>query len=256
MVPPPLALYALEPFALVELAAFVAGRPGWSLLPRGDGHPVLVIPGLIQSDLSTLPLRTFLRHRGYAVAAANIGRNSGRSSLVDDVLLPALHALHARAGRRVSLVGWSMGGLLARDLARREPNRVRQVITLGSPFTGDAKATNAWRLYERLSGERAGDERLAARWRNAPPVPTTSIYSRLDGIVSWRCCIDEERGGDAPVQNVEVLSTHFGFGHHPAVLWVVADRLAQPEGRIEPFRWSRLPGRWNPKTTFHGDTPP
>src|SRR5579862_3909512 len=97
---PSLALYAREPFALVELTAFIAGRPLWSWLPRGDGHPVLVIPGLVQTDLSTLPLRAFLRHRGYVVAAANMGRNTGRSSLVDDMLLPALRALHEREGRR------------------------------------------------------------------------------------------------------------------------------------------------------------
>ncbi len=237
---PSLLLYARESVAFVELGAYVAALPFWNLARRGDGHPVLVMPGLLHSDRSTWPLRRLLRKLGHDVHGWEFGINTGRSRIIEEHLLPRLQKLHADSGRKVSLVGWSMGGLFARDLARRSPDSVRQVVTLGSPFAGDAKATNAWRLYEALSGERAGDPALTQLWRDPPPVPTTSVYSRSDGIVAWQCCLNTE---DARVENVEVRSTHMGFGHHPAALVVVADRLAQAEGgwrRFQPpppLRW-------------------
>jgi hypothetical protein len=116
------------------------------------------------------------------------------------------------------------------------PEVVRQVITLGSPFTGPAKASNAWRLYELLSGERAGDPAVMQRHRGPLDVPVTSIYSRRDGIVAWQCCLDNDRDAARPhVENIEVVSTHCGMGHHPAVLYAVADRLAQPEDQWRRF---------------------
>jgi len=216
-----------------ELGAYVASVPWWGLAPRGDGHPVLVLPGLAQSDLSTRPLRRFLAGRGYRVSGWGQGRNTGRIGVVDEALLARLRALQRAHGRKVSVIGWSMGGLYARDLARQMPDAVRQVVTLGSPFTGPAKASNAWRLYEMLSGERAGDAAVTQRFRGPLDVPTTSIYSRRDGIVAWPCCIDDATR--AQVQNIEVVSTHCGMGHHPAVLYAVADRLAQRDGAWRPF---------------------
>ena len=238
--PPSKALWAREALALPEFGAFVATMPWWGLAPRGDGHPVLVLPGLVQSDLSTRPLRSFLNARGYRASGWGLGRNSGRAGVVDEALLQRLQALHAEHGRKVSLIGWSMGGLFARDLARQAPQLVRQVITLGSPFTGPAKASNAWRVYETLSGERAGDPAVVERFRGPLAVPTTSIYSRRDGIVAWQCCVNAP---GAQVENIAVTSTHCGMGHHPAVLYAVADRLAQPEGRWAPFAPAAL-ARW------------
>jgi pimeloyl-ACP methyl ester carboxylesterase len=233
--PPSKLLWAREAMAWPELGAFVASMPWWGLAPRGDGHPVLVLPGLVQSDLSTRPLRSFLRTRGYAASGWGLGRNSGRSGVVDESLLQRLHELHERHGRKVSLVGWSMGGLFARDLARRAPGAVRQVITLGSPFTGPAKASNAWRLYEALSGERAGDPDIVKRFRGPLAVPTTAIYSRRDGIVAWQCCVNDAGEAGPQAENIAVTSTHMGMGHHPAVLYALADRLAQREGEWLPF---------------------
>jgi len=230
--PPSKALWAREALAWPELGAFIATVPWWGLAQRGDGHPVLVLPGLVQSDLSTRPLRSFLKARGYDARGWGLGRNTGRSGLVDEALVQRLRALHEQHGRKISVIGWSMGGLFARDLARRAPEAVRQVITLGSPFTGPAKASNAWRLYELLSGERAGDPDVVKRFRGALGVPTTSIYSRRDGIVAWQCCVNEP---GPQTENIAVTSTHCGMGHHPAVLYAVADRLAQPEGRWTPF---------------------
>lgn len=233
--PPSKWLLAREMGMVPEFGAYLAAMPWWWLAPYGDGHPVLVLPGLVQSDLSTAPLRAFLTARGYAVQASGLSRNTGRSGLVDESLREKLRALHARTGRQVSLIGWSMGGLFARDLARQQPEAVRQVITLGSPFTGPPKASNAWKLYEALSGEKAGDPALAKRFGDPVPVPSTSIYSRRDGIVAWQCCIHAADPAGAPVENVAVTSTHMGMGHHPSVLVAVADRLAQPEGHWKPF---------------------
>ena len=230
--PPSKALWAREMAAWPELGAYIAMIPWWGLTPRGDGHPVLVLPGLVQSDLSTRPLRSFLRARGYGVSGWGLGRNTGRSGLVNESLLQQLHALHQQHSHKVSLIGWSMGGLFARDLARQAPEAVRQVVTLGSPFAGPAKASNAWRLYEMLSGDRAGDPAIVKRFRGPLTVPTTSIFSRRDGIVAWQCCINEP---GPQIENIAVTSTHCGMGHHPAVLYALADRLAQPEGQWTPF---------------------
>ena len=230
--PPSVALLAREVVAFAELGAFFATVPWWPIAPRGDRCPVLVLPGLIQSDFSTRPLRSFLSNRGHIACAWGLGTNSGSTRLVDNHLVRRLHALCDEHGRKVSIVGWSMGGLFARNLARRAPDAVRQVITLGSPFTGNPRASNAWRLYEAMSGERADDPKIAARFRGALPVPATSIYSRRDGIVAWQCCLNE---AGPQAENIEVISSHCGLGHHPVVLYAVADRLAQPDGHWRPF---------------------
>jgi pimeloyl-ACP methyl ester carboxylesterase len=232
--PPSVALWLRESVALAELGSCILTIPRWRHAPRGDGHPVLVLPGLMQSDLATFPLRTFLATQGYAVHRWGLGRNNGRAD-VSERLLGRLRELHERHQRKVSLVGWSMGGLFARDLARRMPDAVRQVITLGSPVSGDPKASNAWALYELMSGERADDAELRARYRDSVPVPTTSIFSRRDGIVAWQCCLNEP-GPQA--ENIEVVSSHCGMGHHPAVLFAIAERLAQAEGHWRPFAGS------------------
>lgn len=262
--PPSLVLWLNEATALAGLGVYAASVPWWRLAPRGDGHPVLVLPGLMQSDRSTLPLRAFLKDRGHDVHAWALGMNTGRPGLVDDQLLPQLRAMHARSGRTVSVVGWSMGGLFARELAKRAPEAVRQVITLGSPFTGDAKASNAWRLYQWMSRQRAGDPAIAQRFAGPLPVPTSAVYSRIDGIVAWQCCINDTGAATpaAPAENIEVRSTHLGLGHHPAVLWAVADRLAQAEAAWAPFappaglRWMYPPRQTAPnphktKETHH-----
>jgi hypothetical protein len=136
--------------------------------------------------------------------------------------------------RRVSLVGWSLGGIYAREIARRRPAIVRQVITLGTPFAGSGEHTNVGWIYRLLSGHSPKiDPRFSARLRATPPVPTTSIYSRSDGIVAWQACL-EARVPHA--ENVEVDGSHIGLVCHPMVWRVVADRLAQPEGDWRRFR--------------------
>lgn len=225
----------LEGRALSEFGAFLGALPLLSLAPRGDGHPVLVLPGLVASDISTRPLRSFLRNRGYAVSGWRQGRNYGLRAGVQDGMVDLLRELNETHGRKVSLVGWSLGGLYARQLAKMMPDRVRSVITLGSPFAGNPKSTNAWRVYEFTSGQRADDaanERFGGPLVQTPPVPTTAIFSRTDGICAWQGCMETP---STLSENIEVESSHCGMGHHPAVVYAVADRLAQAEGEWRPF---------------------
>src|ERR1700758_2475935 len=182
--PPSKTLMFLEGRALHEFGTFLGALPLLSLTPRGDGHPVLVLPGLVASDRSTRPLRTFLNNRGYAAHGWRQGRNFGLRDGVREAMVDLVQELNDIHGRKVSLVGWSLGGLYARQLAKMMPERVRGVITLGSPFAAGPKSTNAWRVYEFASGRRAEEEdaRFGGSLQNPPPVPTTAIYSRTDGI--------------------------------------------------------------------------
>src|ERR1700744_1313649 len=232
--PPSRTLMFLEGRAISEFGALLGALPLLSLAPRGDGHPVLVLPGLIASDMSTRPLRAFLRNRGYFVRGWEQGRNLGLRPGVQPALTDLLEEMNDTHGRKVSLVGWSLGGLYARQLAKMMPERVRSVITLGSPFATGPKSTNAWRVYEMASGRRADEEdgRFGGAMSMAPPVPTTAIFPRTDGICAWQGCMEQT---SAQAESIEVESSHCGMGHHPAVVYAVADRLAQAEGQWKPF---------------------
>ena len=187
---PGLLLRMMEARALWEHYAALAMRPAWSLAPRGDGHPVLVLPGLAAGDATTAVMRRFLKSRGFSPSGWGQGLNLGLREGVIERAHERMRELWLEHGRAVSLVGWSLGGLYARELAKHSPDMVRLVITLGSPFTGHPRETNAWRVYEFASGHRVDwhDFNLPLRW--APPVPTTSIWSPTDGIVPWRCSLE------------------------------------------------------------------
>lgn len=232
--PPSKLLMLMEVRAIHEFGAFLGALPLLNFAPKGDGHPVLVLPGLITSDAATRPLRSFLENRGYAVSGWGLGRNLGLRAGVQDGMVDLLKELNDAHGRKVSLVGWSLGGLYARQLAKMMPERVRSVITLGSPFAGNPRATNAWRTYEVVSGQRAdhSNPQFGGDMAQTPPVPTTAIFSRTDGICAWQGCVEKP---GAHVENIEVQASHCGMGHHPAVVYAVADRLAQAEGEWAPF---------------------
>ncbi|WP_291845653.1 alpha/beta hydrolase [Bradyrhizobium sp.] len=232
--PPSKTLMLMEGRAVSELGAFLGALPLLSLAPRGDGHPVLVLPGLVASDASTRPLRSFLRGRGYEVSGWLQGRNLGLREGVQDGMVDLVRELSDTHGRKISLIGWSLGGLYARQLAKMLPDRVRGVITLGSPFAAGPKATNAWQVYEMVSGRRADEEdtRFGGALAGTPPVPTTAIFSRTDGICAWQGCREQ---ATATSESIEVESSHCGMAHHPAAVYAVADRLAQPEGQWKPF---------------------
>ncbi|WP_334446261.1 esterase/lipase family protein [Bradyrhizobium sp. AZCC 1610] len=223
-----------ETRALFELNSSLLLSPLLLRAPRGDGHPVLALPGFLASDLSMAPMRRYLKELGYDTYAWNMGRNFGGVASKRGALRDLLQRIHESTGRKVSLVGWSLGGVYARDLALQMPDMVRAVITLGSPFANDIRATNATRLYEALSGE-AVDDNLEIRQAIAGdlPVPATSIYSRTDGIVNWHTSLLRP---SETAENIEVcLASHIGLGVNPAALWAVADRLAQAEGEFKHF---------------------
>jgi dienelactone hydrolase len=232
--PPGLGLLLAEIRGIFEFNASLMLSPFLMGAPRGDGHPVLTLPGFLASDLSMAPMRRYLTELGYDTHAWRMGRNTGGIARVRTALRSRLAEIHQSTGRKVSIVGWSLGGVYARDLALHAPEMVRYVVTLGSPFANDVRATNATRLYEALSGETVGsDPALLQALAGDLPVPTTSIYSRADGIVNWRTC--RLRPSDTS-ENIEVhLASHVGLGVNPAALWAVADRLAQAEGHFSQF---------------------
>jgi len=231
--PPSKLLQLLELRASWEFAAGVAALPWLRLAPRGDGHPVIVLPGLVASDVSTKLLRDFLSRRGYDVHGWGLGRNYGPRPGVEESMLAMIDKLHAKTGRTISLIGQSLGGAYARMLAAQRPDAVRSVITLGSPVGGHPRASNAWRVYEFTSGKSAVDPQRWKQVTQTPLVPTTSIYSRTDGVVAWQTSV--EPSGGLHTESIEVVSSHVGMAVHPLVLFAVAERLGQPEGDWKPF---------------------
>ena len=226
-------LMLLETRAPWEAAALAMATPWLNRLPDGDGHPVLVFPGLAASDFSTVPLRAFLRRRGHWTHAWKQGFNLGPRHGVLNACRERLRRLADRHGSKVSLVGWSLGGVYARELAKESPDAVRCVVTLGSPFAGHPRDTNAWRVYELLSGHSLHDHATTHQQLHVPPpVPTTSIFSRTDGVVAWHCSVNEVL---PHTENIEIAASHVGMGVNPLALYVMADRLRQ-----DPDNWQRF----------------
>jgi pimeloyl-ACP methyl ester carboxylesterase len=243
-------LLLTEPWrSVLELGALTVSAPRLARAPRGDGHPVLVVPGLLASDASTVVLRRFLTRLGYRTAGWGMGLNVGPTSDVVRRLPDRLRELSDRYDQPVSVIGWSLGGIYARALASRLPEQVRQVITLGSPYAtevpGQTHADAAYRMLSRrhyvpATGRGPG---VAA----ALDVPTTSIYSRMDGIVSWRVCREDVADRR---ESIAIPASHLGFGHNPTALWVVADRLAQ-----DPLDWRPFTAPRHLRALFVTDRP-
>ncbi|MFM5885266.1 MAG: esterase/lipase family protein [Novosphingobium sp.] len=228
----------LEPLrVLFETGMLVATCPALATAPRGDGHPVMVLPGFATSDAMTVALRQYLAMMGYQVFPWELGWNLDQHSVGEngEHIARRIEQIAEATGRAVSLVGWSLGGVLAREAARRDHAGLRQVITLSSPFTGDPRATSVSGIYEMLTGNQVTSDATRDRYAESHrplPVPTSAIYSKSDGIAAWRNCLGEV----GPLsENIEVHASHFGMVASPAVFWATADRLAQPEGDWRPF---------------------
>ena len=215
-----------------EFATSVGLLPFYRLLPRGDGHPVLVLPGFMAADGSTAALRIVLRSLGYETHSWGLGRNVGPTQRVVDAMPLLLERIAQEAGRSVSIVGWSLGGVYGRDLTAKHPELVRSLITLGTPTRPAVRYTsNAAPLYNVLRAYHASDR---DHFDDGEPLerPVTAIHTRSDGIVHWETCLIRET---ANAENLRVRGSHVGLGHNPAVIYIIADRLAQPEGQWRPF---------------------
>jgi hypothetical protein len=201
---------------------------------NGDGHPVLVIPGFMATDLSTTILRKFLKEKGYTPYAWELGRNLGYEKYWFDVVDRFL-AVHKETEQPISIIGWSLGGVFARHVARLHPDKVRQIITLGSPFAGIKKPNNASWLYRLIANEKVEDleHEFLTNLPKPLPIPTTSIYSKADGIVSWKTCIEEELSETS--QNIQVRGSHIGLGVNPTVLKLITNRLQFSKDNWEKF---------------------
>ncbi len=228
-------LAATEPVrAAASAGALALAYPLLRGAPRGEPHGVLVLPGLLASDVSTGTLRRWLRGLGYPVVGWELGRNRGPTKEITDELPRLVERLAERQGGPVSIVGQSLGGIYARRLATRVPRLVRQVISLGSPFAlagrpaDDSPGARTYDRYRHLHAVPRGRGDL----RGGLPVPSTAVYSRWDGVVDWRAC--RQRPGPR-AENVGVHASHLGMGLDPAVLWLVADRLAQTRDGWAPF---------------------
>ncbi|MCC2605421.1 esterase/lipase family protein [Planctobacterium marinum] len=234
----------LESRTILEFAATTLALPFLLRAPSGK-HPVMVLPGFLAGDNSTLALRQFLKMKGYRAFGWQQGRNLGQhivptEKMIREDLLERVLNLVEQEKQPVHLIGWSLGGILAREIARLMPDMVASVISLGSPFnTPEASAPMASRIFKRFNQKRMGDDYIIPpELAQAPPVPCTSIYSRSDGISHWQGC--QQLGHEKHFENIEVKGSHLGLGHHPGVIWLIAHRLAANAGCRSLQEWQPL----------------
>lgn len=230
-------LRVLEARAVYEAGSLVAASPFLQLVKRGDSHPVFVMPGFGASDRSTLPLRWHIKQWGYNSYGWELGANMGPTPEIVASLQQRLTEIYEEHGKTVSLVGWSLGGIYARFLARNMPEMVRQVITLGSPFRmihGDRSTVSA--LADALEHTWSQDitvHRPPEHEKGDLLVPSTAVYTKTDGVVRWHTCID---AAGPRRENVEVRGSHSGLGFNASVLYAVGNRLAQAPNEWKPFK--------------------
>lgn len=242
--PPPLFWTLTEGRAVFELGSFGLLRRAMKTLPKGDGHSVLVLPGFLAGDRSTRPMRGLLRDLGYDAHGWGLGQNVRFDEERERDMSELVERIHARTGEPISIVGWSLGGVFARELAKMHADKVRQVISLGSPISTDRNHSSARHLFEAINGAETAPEREGryASIDEAPPVPTTSIYTKTDGIVAWRGSIQKPDRA-TQTENIRVPASHVGLGVNPLVMVAIADRLAQEKGTWQPFEragWRNL----------------
>lgn len=243
--PPSMVNTALELRVPFEWASMRVASPVMRRFPRGDGHSVLFLPGFTATDASTRQMRALFQHLGYRTYRWRLGRNKGPTERIAPRLLTLAERVIERADGPISIVGWSLGGLFARELARRYPDNMRQIITLGSPvnLAGDDR-TRASELWDRVKPRHVDFLRLDVPPADRPalPAPTTSIFTRSDGVVYWKSCVIPR---SETTENVEVWGTHSGLAFNPSVMYVIADRLAQPADT-----WRHFSVPWFARASF------
>jgi len=226
--------------AFFELGTYFPYRFFMKNEGEGDGHPVLILPGFMSSDLSTIPLRSFIYNAGYKVYGWGEGINYARTDYID-LLIDKVERIYQRHDKPITLIGWSLGGIYARQLAKHNPYIIRQVIVMGSPIKGVKEANNAIWMYELLKKSKLVsdtlDPELLKDFPLPAPVPTTAIYSKEDGVVPWELCLEDE---DDWHQNIQVRGSHLGLGVNPLVLQIVADRLKYDQSNWEYFETGNI----------------
>lgn len=201
--------------------------PEW---PRGHSVPVLVIPGFGQTANSTAPLRNFLKAQGFIPYDWQQGRNMGLKAGMTGRLLSLIEHIQQDHQQSVALVGWSLGGVIARELARKQPDLVAHVITLGSPLAGGQATTldTIFSLINRKPGPKPGHD---PKRYQPPAVPCTAVFTRSDGIVNWKASREPNASN---TENIEVRGSHLGLGFNPEVWHAICHRLS-PETREKPY---------------------
>lgn len=242
---------ALEFRWLLEAATLPGALPWLLTAPRGDGHTVLLLPGFMASEVSMIGLEVFLRNRGYDVHHWGFGRNIGFQPKHAKALEQKIRYLHHKTGRKITLIGWSLGGVFALYGTLQAKECVRSVITLGSPISRDLDGQRnipglllaMYRLVAHPLGavvhESRPEGKLLAQ-NHALGVPVSCLYGIGDGVVPPQ---EATITGDPSMhENIRVPASHIGMGFNPMVYWVVADRLAQAEDNWQPFVPSGLSG--------------
>jgi len=202
--PPPKYLLFLDGVSLVSRFWRAFG----SLGERGPAHgrKIMVVPGFLASDRTTLGLQRALAHAGFRVTGWGMGLNRGAHSTILDEIIHGLERFGE--GEQVILIGWSLGGVFTREVAKLRPDLVAAVFTMGSPFSGDPRANNAWRLYERVTGHSVDEPPVEVRKGTKPPVPTIALWSRRDGMVAPAAARGEQHESD---EHIELRCSHMAF---------------------------------------------
>jgi pimeloyl-ACP methyl ester carboxylesterase len=234
-----------ESTALWEIGTTLTARRTLArLAPKGDGHPVMLVPGFTASSRAMGQLRRFLDDCGYQSLDWGLGRNTGVSQDTIDDLTSRVNDIATASGQKVSIIGWSGGGMYARAVATAAPKTVRQVITMGTPFklneeTLEYLPEGIHRLHERLSEQQATEETmLNDAWAESPPVPSTSIFSKRDALAPWPFCLDQR---DEQSENIQISASHAGMPFNSLIYYLIAERLAQKTW--QPFRTNDMAKR-------------
>ena len=227
--PPPVGAGILEARALLEFSSLLPAIPDLMTLPRGDGRSIMTLPGFGADDASTWPLRRFLRGLGYRALPWGLGVNDDPEAMAQRLLerLPTIQA----DDEQITLIGWSLGGIVARLVAHHAPSTVREVITMGTPVEGGPKYTSVGGLYALGRGMNMDDFEAHVHSVNAQGIqaPLTVIFSRTDAVVGWRAAIDRY---NTHARHVEVQSSHLGLGANPSVYRIIASTLGGKQVKL------------------------